>query len=277
MLDQRILDAFATENGFDLTDALVMSCVVGSLSHGTHDPRPDSIDDVDYMLVVMPPRERLLGLHKWSHWRMQQDELDVVAYSFERYVGLLLKANPNVVGTLWLRPVDYQYQHAAFKELVARRDMFSSLRAADSFGGYAYGQLRRMENLACEGYMGAKRKALVQQFGYDTKNAAHTIRLFRMGIEFVATGQMQVWREDADELKAIKRGEWSLDRIRSEAKRLDTLLTEASATSPLPKQPDTEAADRLLVHWSTGRVIADEKQSRFTTLRDNIKQRLAAT
>src|SRR5207249_9070807 len=38
-----------------------------------------------------------LGLPRWEHWRMQQDELDVVIYSLEKAVRLLLKSNPNIV------------------------------------------------------------------------------------------------------------------------------------------------------------------------------------
>jgi len=34
------------------------------------------------------------------------------------------------------------------------------------------------------GYMGKKRRELVMRVGYDAKNAAHLIRLLRMGIEF---------------------------------------------------------------------------------------------
>lgn len=57
--------------------------------------------------------------------------------------------------------------------------------------------------------MGERRKALVRRHGYDTKNAAHLIRLLRMGIEFLQSGELLVDRSghDAGELLAIKRGE----------------------------------------------------------------------
>ena len=40
--------------------------------------------------------------------------------------------------------------------------------------------------------------------GYDIKNAAHVIRLYRMGIEYLESGNLQVFRPDREELKAIK-------------------------------------------------------------------------
>ena len=50
--------------------------------------------------------------------------------------------------------------------------------------------------------MGEKRKAIVRKYQYDVKNAAHLIRLLRMGIEFLETGELRVFRAmDAEELR----------------------------------------------------------------------------
>jgi hypothetical protein len=46
------------------------------------------------------------------------------------------------------------------------------------------------------GYMGQKRRELVRRVGYDAKNAAHLIRLLRMGIEFLTEGTLHVERAD---------------------------------------------------------------------------------
>jgi hypothetical protein len=98
------------------------------------------------------------------------------------------------------------------------------------------------------GYMGAKRKAMVRRYGYDTKNAAHMVRLLRLGLEFLETGRLQVFRTtDADELKAIKRGGWTLEQVKAEAARLFERMEAVKAASPLPEHPDERAANRLLV------------------------------
>jgi hypothetical protein len=95
------------------------------------------------------------------------------------------------------------------------------------------------------GYMGAKRKELVKRVGYDSKNAAHLIRLLRMGVEFLQDGDLKVARTDSDELLAIKRGEWPLDAVKAEAERLFDLAEKAYRTSPLPEEPDLRAAETL--------------------------------
>jgi hypothetical protein len=95
--------------------------------------------------------------------------------------------------------------------------------------------------------MGAKRKAIVEKNGYDTKNASHLIRLLRTGIEFLDTGRVNVFRQDAEELMAIKRGEWTLEEVKRESNRLFGEASLARARSNLPEKPDYKTAERILI------------------------------
>ena len=98
------------------------------------------------------------------------------------------------------------------------------------------------------GYMGEKRKELVVRHGYDTKNAAHLIRLLRMGIEAFDRGQLQVARTgDRDSLLGIKRGTWSLEGVQNYAAELFTMLREARDRSTLPDEPDMDRINDLCV------------------------------
>jgi hypothetical protein len=97
------------------------------------------------------------------------------------------------------------------------------------------------------GYMGKKRRELVMRVGYDAKNAAHLIRLLRMGIEFLTEGTLYVERADAAELLSIKCGEWPLEKVKSEAERLFRLAQEAYVRSTLPPEPDRDRAEKLCV------------------------------
>jgi hypothetical protein len=97
------------------------------------------------------------------------------------------------------------------------------------------------------GYMGQKRRELVRRVGYDAKNAAHLIRLLRMGIEFLTEGTLHVERADAPELLDIKRGAWSLEKVKDESERLFQLAQEAYVRSSLPPEPDRARAERLCV------------------------------
>ena len=83
--------------------------------------------------------------------------------------------------------------------------------------------------------------------GYDAKNAAHLIRLLRVGIEFLTEGTMYVERADGPELLEIKRGAWPLEKVKAEAERLFQLSQEAYVRSSLPPEPDRDRAEKFCV------------------------------
>lgn len=103
---------------------------------------------------------------------------------------------------------------------------------------------RKGENL---GYMGDKRKQLVLEHGFDSKNAAHLIRLLRMCVEFMRTGELTVLRPDAAELLDIKRGKWKLEDVKSLSTSLFEEAKAARDNSKLPSDPDRESVEKLLV------------------------------
>lgn len=229
----------------------------GSIAHGMYVPQnnPNSIDDKDILSVVVPGIEYYFGLKEWGSKgvkELMRDEWDCVGYEIKKFVSLLTKGNPNVLGMLWLERNDYLSISEAGQYLIDNRNLFVSRQAYHSFIGYAHGQLHRMTHQAFEGYMGEKRKALVEKFGYDTKNAAHLIRLLRMGIEFMVEGVLHVKRQDASQLLEIKRGEWTLERVKTEADRLFVLAEESYIRSNIPVHVDKEAIDKLLIELLRG-------------------------
>lgn len=103
------------------------------------------------------------------------------------------------------------------------------------------------------GYLGLKRKELVLQNGYDTKNAAHLIRLLRMCVEFMDSGELIVYRTvDAAELLDIKCGKWALDHVKDYAEYLFLEAKKARDRSSLPEKPDRDEAEKLLVEIVRG-------------------------
>lgn len=244
---------------FDLRSHSIIIGKRGSEAHGTWQPPtdPTSIDDRDLMCIVVPPLDSYFGLHAWDSAESIKGCWDVVAYEAKKFINLLVKQNPNVLSLLWLRDEDYLHLTDEGRILVEHRTLFRSKAAFMSFSGYANGQLSRMTHIEngqskgtprfATGYLGAKRKALVEKHGYDVKNAAHLIRLLRMGEEFLLTGRLNVWREDRDQLIEIKRGEWPLELVASEARRLFAKCREAAEKSPLPATIDMEKVNALTV------------------------------
>ena len=234
--------------------------VRGSLAHGVYVPSedPDSIDDKDFMGIVVPefddyfrlsanPDEGAMGV-RGTRERMEGD-IDLVEYEIKKFFGLALKANPNVLSLLWMKPYEY---YPVLTDDGARileiRDAFSSRRAIPAFTGYAHGQIDLLRRSTRHGFRGAKRRELIERHGYDTKNAAHAIRLLRMGMEFVGTGVLNVDRTgiDADELLMIKWGGLSLEEVEKLAADHLEKFKSISANTSLPELPNTEEAERVL-------------------------------
>ena len=240
------------ESELGLSSWCILSGYRGSIAHGTYEQnsKPGSIDDKDVIAVCVPSLEFYFGLRQYGSRGTKEiaiDPWDIVIYEARKLIHLLAKGNPNVLMLLWLPENLYLRVEPAGQLLIDNRQLFTARSTFYPFMGYARSQLIKMERGAFKGYMGEKRRRLVERHGYDTKNASHLIRILRTGIEFLIDGRMNVQRHDAPELLAIKHGEWSLERVKLEADRLFVLAEEAHLRSPLPAEPDRSTINELAI------------------------------
>lgn len=238
-----------------LPDNLILLGYRGSIAHNMYTPKnnPNSIDDKDIMGIFIAPFDYYLGIKSVKETREKfLREWDAVHYELKKIIHLLIKGNPNVLSLLWIDEKHIIYNTKYGEYLRENRNLFTSKQVYHSFNGYAYGQFKRMTNQKFEGYMGEKRKELVEKFGYDCKNAAHLIRLLKMGIEFLKEGVLYVEREDAKYLLSIKNGEWPLQKVKDEANRLFKLCEEVYINSTLPNCIDFEKVNKLCMNILIG-------------------------
>ena len=226
----------------------------GSHCHGTFVPSTDenSIDDIDLMSVVIPPDSYYYGLDTFGSRdtkEIKDGPWDIVAYEVRKFVRLLMKGNPNVIGMLWLHKDHYQTLTPEGKLLIKNRDLFNSQAVYHSFLGYSHAQFYKMTHMSFKGYMGDKRKKLVEKFGYDCKNAGHLIRLMRMCNEWLVTQEFTVYRPDAQELIDIKTGKWTLHQVQQEAERLFKTGEELFQKHKhnFPEEVDKNKVNKLLL------------------------------
>ena len=238
------------KNRSDLNEWVVLEGYRGSIAHGMYVPGKETIDDKDLMTIIVPPLEYYFGLNQYGSRgtkEIARDEWDIVVYEIRKFISLLEKGNPNVLSLLWLEPNYYTKITPAGQLILNRRHIFVGRHVYKSFSGYAYGQLHRMTRGNKMGYQGARRRQMFEKFGYDCKNAAHLVRLLRMGIEFLKDGELHVHRHDAQQLLEIKRGEWPLEKIEKESERLFSVAEQAFLNSTLPKRPDRDLVNQLSV------------------------------
>jgi predicted nucleotidyltransferase len=98
------------------------------------------------------------------------------------------------------------------------------------------------------------RAAMEAKVGYDCKFAMQAIRLLRTGIEILETQNLIVDRReagDAEQLLAIKRGDYTYEEVMKIANELYRGLGEAYSRSQLPKSVDREAVNQLCIDLVT--------------------------
>lgn len=83
-----------------------------------------------------------------------------------------------------------------------------------------------------------KRSQMERDFGYDGKHALHLVRLLRMCREILMGKGVIVKRPDAEELLAIRRGEWKYEDLIEWAEREDAEMQVLYTESTLRKTPD---------------------------------------
>ena len=233
---KEVEDVLATKDE-DLRPHIIYRCQVGSHAFGL--ATADSDDDIRG--IYLPPATRHWSLYKLPEQLEFLDEGDEVYWELEKFLRLALKANPNVLETLWTPRVLEANEVA--QRLLAMRDAFLSRHLYKTYSGYVLSQFRRMTN------------AFERTGEYRAKHAMHLIRLLYSGIAVLERREIQVDVGDhRDELLAIKAGEWSFDRAKERALELDAQFQRAYRQTDLPSHPDYDRVDAFLV-WARGLMV----------------------
>ena len=123
-----------------LKDNIIFLTLGGSHAYGTD----VETSDVDIRGCATNQESDLIGLTNFE--QVVNTQTDTTIYSFNKLVSLLLNCNPNTIELLGCKPEHYLYITPIGRQMIENRSLFLSQRAANSFGGYATQQLRRLEN-----------------------------------------------------------------------------------------------------------------------------------
>ena len=180
-------------------DALWVS---GSIAYGLD----TEASDVDVRGFKVRSREEILTGRDFG--TRANGGTDTSMHSFDKFLSLLAKANPEALNVLGLPGECVLLRGHALDVILQNADAFVTRRCADTFGGYARAQEKRMRAAADSG--GVLVTGNGQKQGRAlAKHMCHVLRLYRMGAEILGGRGVIVDRRaagDADELRAIKLG-----------------------------------------------------------------------
>lgn len=227
----------------DLLPHVIYRCQVGSKAFGL---AGEDADD-DLRGIYLPPASLHWGLRKLPEQLElgkasnaadatlpADDSTDQVYWELQKFLLLALKANPNVLETLWTPVVHFATPLA--HELRGLRQAFLSQHLYKTYSGYVLSQFRRMA------------AAHKTQGAFKTKHAMHLIRLLYSGIHALHNGEILIdVGEYRSELFRIKRGELTFDQVMQHALDLDKQFQAEFERTSLPEQPDFEAVNAFLV------------------------------
>ena len=176
------------------------------------------------------------------HIDYKEKEYDITVYSIVDFFNLCMDCNPNMLSYLYV-PDNCVLHSTQIGNLVREnRSIFLSKKVFPRFRGYAYSQMKKMENKTAVG----KRIELIEKHGYDTKFAYNIIRLIGEVEQLLTTGDMNL-QLDKERLKAIRRGEWTMEQVKQFFTDKERDLEALYNSSTLPYSPDEEKIKALLI------------------------------
>lgn len=198
-------------------------------------------------------------------------EYDFTIYNIVKYFQLVMENNPNMIDSLFV-PVRCILHMSEIGNIVREhRKLFLHKGAWFKFKGYAYSQLHKMQTKTPQG----KRVETVEQYGYDVKFAYHLVRLLNEIEMILIEGDLDLER-NREQLKSIRRGEWTEEQIVSYFNKKESELESLYTSSTLPYKPDEDAIKELLLNCLEAHYgsldNAVSKPDQYMRLKEDIRQ-----
>lgn len=244
-----------------LVDQTQYLTVMGSVSYGVS----GDTSDVDVYGFCIPPKDvvfpHLAGeifgfgkqIQRFEQWQqhhvMPPDGRDI-SYDFQvfgivRYFQLCVECNPNMIDSLFT-PRRCVLHSTQIGEVVREnRKLFLHKGGWHKFRGYAYSQMHKIKGKINSS--NPARADTIEKFGYDIKFAYHVVRLLDEIEQIMVEHDLDLER-NREQLKSIRRGEWTLEQIERHFEAKERTLENTYAASTLPHSPDEAAIKAVLMN-----------------------------
>lgn len=240
-----------------LSDNCSYLTIMGSMAYGVSN---DS-SDMDIYGFCVPPKNVIfphsVGIipgfgnqgEKFEQWqehhvKSNDKEYDFTVYSIVKYFQLCMENNPNMIDSLFT-PRNCVIHSTQISELVRQnRRLFLHKGCYHKFKRYAYAQMSKIQNKANSS--NPKRAETIEKFGYDLKFAYHLVRLLNEAEQILMEHDLDLQKNN-EQLKSIRRGEWTIDELYRYFQEKEKNLEELYVKSDLRIKPDEDALKKLLI------------------------------
>jgi len=234
-------------------------CLMGSVAYGV--AADDS--DADIYGFCIPKKDmifphlrgEILGfgkqINRFEQWQQHHvkdekkgKEYDFQIYSIVKFFQLCMENNPNMVDALFVPQRCVIYCSPVGQLVRENRKIFLHRGCWHKFKGYAYSQLHKIKTKRPQ--QDSKRYKDIQQYGFDCKFAYHVVRLINE-VEQILTEKNLNLERDREILKAIRRGEWTEEKITRYFEQKEEQLKNVYHKSDLPYGPQEDKIKKLLI------------------------------
>ena len=236
-------------------------CIMGSIAYGCS----NNSSDYDIMGWAIPSKEivfpHLAGYisgfgqqpNKFEQYQQHHifdkdalggkgREYDLQIYNIVKYFQLCMDNNPNVLESLFV-PRECIVNSTQIGEMVReKRHMFVHKGVFHRMKGYSYAQQNKLTGANITG----KRLESIKKWGYNIKAGYHIVRLCDECQQLLESGDMDL-RRAKEQLKSIRRGEWTENDIRQWFQEKEKQLEKLYETSSLPHGPNQDKIKQLLL------------------------------
>lgn len=240
-----------------LRTAVQLEVVMGSVAYGVSNDN----SDMDIYGFCIPDRsmvfphtvgniqgfgKQVQGFEQYQEHHVKDglQEYDFAIYGIVKYFQLCMDNNPNMIDSLFVPRRCIVYSTQVGEMVRASRRLFLHKGAWHKFKGYAYSQLHKCRNSVPQ--VGTKRHEDWLKHGYSTKFAYHVVRLIDEVEQILTEHDINLTR-NREQLKAIRRGEWSLDQLTKYFEDKEKSLEEMYLSSDLQHKPNESAIKELLL------------------------------
>ena len=234
--------------------------IMGSLAYAVSGDN----SDMDFYGFCVPPanvvfphlKEEIPGfgrqIQKFEQWTEHHikdpdgkpTEYDITVYNIVKYFQLCMENNPNMIDSLFTPDRCVVHMTPLGKHLRDNRLEFLHKGAWHKFKGYAYSQLEPLKKKTKSS--APKRQESIEKYGYDVKFGYHVVRLLSEVEQIMVEHDLDLER-NREQLKSIRRGEWSLEQLESYFKEKESQLEEVYLDSTLKHKPDEVKIKKILM------------------------------